>query len=186
MGLNRKTSKYLNLASHGSFLHNTAKTGRELLLNISQATPPLEAKPLEFSEEESYIVQLETPIDPSQSSAISNPNEGEILDSQWTNGAFLKKTMKELVSVVSHEWLEEAKISSDIIHLDSPSTTNLCQIHREPFSALYNLVVGVNIISASFAHDLLEHTPLTPTTKLLKSPSGHIIPSLGILYVLPI
>jgi hypothetical protein len=27
--------------------------------------------------------------------------------------------------------------------------------------------------------------PLTPTTKLLKSPSGHI-PSLGILYVLPI
>jgi hypothetical protein len=53
MGLNRKTYKYLNLASHGSFLHNTPKRGRELLLNISQATPPLEAKPLEFLEEES-------------------------------------------------------------------------------------------------------------------------------------
>jgi hypothetical protein len=41
-------------------------------------------------------------------------------------------------------------------------------------------------MSASFAHDLLKHMPLTPTTKLLKSPSGHIVPSLGILYVLPI
>jgi hypothetical protein len=41
-------------------------------------------------------------------------------------------------------------------------------------------------MSTSFAHDLLEYMPLTPTTKLLKSPSGHILPSLGILYVLPI
>jgi hypothetical protein len=46
--------------------------------------------------------------------------------------------------------------------------------------------VGVNIMSASFAHDLLKHMPLTPTTKLLKSPLGHIVLSLGILYVLPI
>jgi hypothetical protein len=41
-------------------------------------------------------------------------------------------------------------------------------------------------MSASFAHDLLKHMPLTPTTKLLKSLSGHILPSLGISYVLPI
>jgi hypothetical protein len=39
---------------------------------------------------------------------------------------------------------------------------------------------------ALFVHDLLMHMPLTPTTKLLKGPSGHIVPSLGILYVLPI
>jgi hypothetical protein len=41
-------------------------------------------------------------------------------------------------------------------------------------------------MSASFAHDLLRHMPLNLTTKLLKSPSGHIVPSLGILYVLSI
>jgi hypothetical protein len=41
-------------------------------------------------------------------------------------------------------------------------------------------------MSASFAHDLLEYMPLIPTIKHLKSPSGHILPSLGILYVLPI
>jgi hypothetical protein len=35
MGLDRKTSEYLNLASQGSFLHIYAAKGRELLLNIS-------------------------------------------------------------------------------------------------------------------------------------------------------
>jgi hypothetical protein len=73
-----------------------------------------------------------------------------------------------------------------VICLDSSSISIYCQIHKDPFEALYNLVVGVNIMSASFAHDLLKDMPLTPTTKLLKSPSGHILPSLGILYVLPI
>jgi hypothetical protein len=94
--------------------------------------------------------------------------------------------MKKLVSVISHEWLEESESSSDVIRLDAPSTSICCQIHEDPFDALYNPVVGVNIMSASLAHDLLEYMPLTPTTKCLKSPSGHILPSLGILYVLPI
>jgi hypothetical protein len=88
--------------------------------------------------------------------------------------------------MISHEWLEESELSTDIIRLDSPSTYIRCQIHRDPFLALYNPVVHINIMSASFAHDLFEYMPLTPTTKLLKSPSGHILPSLGILYVLPI
>jgi hypothetical protein len=35
--------------------------------------------------------------------------------------AFLKKTMKELVSIINNEWLEESELSSDVIHLDSPS-----------------------------------------------------------------
>ena len=94
--------------------------------------------------------------------------------------------MKELVSIISNEWLEESELSSDVIHLDSPSISIHCQIDKAHFNALYNLVVGVNIMSASFAHDLLKHMPLTPTTKLLKGLSGHILLSLGILYVLPI
>jgi hypothetical protein len=94
--------------------------------------------------------------------------------------------MKNLASVLSHEWLEESELSSEVIRLDSPSTSIQCQINLEPFKALYNPIVGVNIMSASFAQDLLSYMPLTPTTKLLKSPSGYILPSLGILYVLPI
>ena len=90
------------------------------------------------------------------------------------------------MSVISNEWLEESELSSDVIHLDSPSISIHCQINKAPFDALYNPVVGINIMSASFALDLLEQMPLTPTTKLLKGLSGHILPSLGILYVLRI
>jgi hypothetical protein len=73
-----------------------------------------------------------------------------------------------------------------VICLDSPSISIHCQINKAPLDALYNLVVGVNIISVSFAHDLLKHMTLTLIIKLLKSLSGHILLSLGILYVLPI
>ena len=82
--------------------------------------------------------------------------------------AFLKKTTKELVSIICNEWLEESELFSNMIHLDSPSISNHCQINKAPFDALYNPVVNVNIMAASFPHDLLKHMPLTPTTKLLK------------------
>ena len=90
------------------------------------------------------------------------------------------------MSVISNEWLEESKLSSDAIRLDSPSISICCQINKASFDALYNPVVGVNIMSASFAHDLLKDMSLTPPTKLLRGLLGHILPSLGILYVLPI
>ena len=73
-----------------------------------------------------------------------------------------------------------------MICLDSPSISIHCQINKAPFDALYNPVVGVNIMFASFTHNLLKHMPLTPTTKLLKGLLGHILPSLGIMYVLHI
>jgi hypothetical protein len=100
--------------------------------------------------------------------------------------AFRKKITKDLVSIMSDEWLEESELSPKAIRLDSPSTTIYCQINKDSFGALYNPVVGVNIMSLIFAHDLLKDMPLAPTTKLLKSLSGHIVPSLGILCALPI
>jgi hypothetical protein len=41
-------------------------------------------------------------------------------------------------------------------------------------------------MSSIFAHDLLKDMPLAPKTKLLKSISGHIVPSFRILCALPI
>ena len=73
-----------------------------------------------------------------------------------------------------------------MIRLDSPSISIRCQINKASFDALYNPIMGINIMYVSFALDLLKHMPLTPTIKLLKSFLGHILPSLGILYVLPI
>jgi hypothetical protein len=82
--------------------------------------------------------------------------------------------------LLSDEWLEESEFSSEIIRINSPSVTIPCQLDK------YNLVVGVNIMSATFAEYLLKYIPLALTNKLLKNLSGRIIPSLGILCALPI
>ena len=48
MGLDRKTSKHLNTALGGSFLHVSANTGRNILTKILEDTPKkVEEKPLE-------------------------------------------------------------------------------------------------------------------------------------------
>jgi len=60
------------------------------------------------------------------------------------------------------------------------------QVDSHPFEALYNPVVGVNIMSYTFAKEFLKDIPLVPTNKLLKICPGHIIPSLGVLSALPI
>jgi len=114
-----------------------------------------------------------------KSLAPSVPNQ-HLPDS--TEEKFLKKTMKKLTTIVSNEWLGESKRSPKVIRLDSPSTSIRCQIHKTSFDALYNSVVGVNLMSKSFAHTLPENFQLTPTTKLLKSLSGQILPSEGFFF----
>jgi hypothetical protein len=97
-----------------------------------------------------------------------------------------RSTSGELVLVISSEWLEESEVSSKVIHLDSPSLTICCLLNSDHIDALYNTVVGINIMSASLAQHLMQHMMLTPTMKLMKSLSGHIVPCLGILYIQPI
>jgi hypothetical protein len=103
-----------------------------------------------------------------------------------TEEKLLKKYVKELTMIISNDWLGESKLSSEVIRLDSPSTSIHYQIHKTFFDAFYNPVIGVNIMSKSFAHTLPENFQLTPTTKLLKSLSGQILPSEGIFYLIPI
>ena len=103
-----------------------------------------------------------------KSSAPSAPNH-HLPDP--TEEKFLKKTMKELTMIVSNEWLGESKLSPEVIHLDSPSTSIRCQIRKTSFDAFYNPVVGVNLMS------LPRNIQLTPTTKLLRSLLGRILPS---------
>ena len=55
-----------------------------------------------------------------------------------------------------------------MIHLDSPSISIRCKINKAPFDALYNPVVGVNIMSASFAHDLFERYAINPNNKVIE------------------
>jgi hypothetical protein len=103
-----------------------------------------------------------------------------------SEGSSYKSTSGELVSIKMNEWLEELEFSSNVIRLDSPSIPIRCRIDLDHFDALYNLVMGINIMSASLAQNLLKHMSLTPTMKLMKSLLGQVVPSLGILHVLPI
>ena len=89
-----------------------------------------------------------------------------------------------MTTIISNEWLGESKLSPEVIHLVSPSTSIRCQIRKTSFDAFYNLVVGANFMSKSFAHTLSENMHLTPITKFLKSLSGQILPSEGILHLI--
>jgi hypothetical protein len=113
----------------------------------------------EYGNTSNYHI-MRKPQEPRKSSSV------EPLDP--SKEVFLKKIMKELVSIMSNEWLEESELSPEVICQDSPSIIINCQINKAPFDAFYNLVMGINIMSSSFAHNLLNDMPLAPTTKLPK------------------
>jgi len=87
---------------------------------------------------------------------------------------------------MSSEWLEESELSSDVIRLDTPPITICCAYDSDQFDALYNPVVGINIMTESFALKLFKNLVLTPTAKVIKESSGRLVSSLGIINVLPL
>ena len=97
-----------------------------------------------------------------------------------------RRSLGELVSVICNEWLEESELSTEIIHLDSSSIPIHCVINMDQIKALYNPVIGENIMSMSFAEHLIQDMVLIPTIKFMRSLSERIIPSLEILHILPI
>ena len=66
-----------------------------------------------------------------------------------------RRTSGELVSVISNEWLEESELSTEIIRLDSSSIPIHCIINTDQIKALYNPVVGINIMSMSLEEHLI-------------------------------
>jgi hypothetical protein len=71
MGLDRKTSKLLNTALGGLFLHVSANAGRSILTKILEDIPEeVEEKPLE---EESQIAKPKSLLDPSPTPTIPDP-----------------------------------------------------------------------------------------------------------------
>jgi hypothetical protein len=99
---------------------------------------------------------------------------------------FFKKATKELVFVLSDEWLDESELLPKIICLDSSSIVIRCQLDKASYDTFYNLIVGVNIMSTLFAQDFLKDVLLAPTIKLLKRLSRRIVLSLRILCALSI
>ena len=90
----------------------------------------------------------------------------------WSHSNYIqeipsKSILRELVSIMSSEWLEESELSSNVMCLDSPSIPIRYELNAYKFDALYNPVVGVNIMSKSLVHRLLDKVTLT-ATKLMK------------------
>ena len=50
-------------------------------------------------------------------------NRNSSFEDDPSESSFLKGNTKNLVSDLSRKWLEESELSSDVIRLDSPSTT---------------------------------------------------------------
>ena len=61
-----------------------------------------------------------------------------------------------------------------------------CSLRATVVEALYNLVVGTNIMLEFLAKNLLANMPPVPTNKLFKSPSGLIFEYRGIIRDVPI
>jgi hypothetical protein len=220
IGLNKESRAYLNISSHGSFIHLTSSEARTVLNNILASTNdgPLKEKTLE--EEIPEIATPEPMPKTSQPIAIQHiesPQENiplpdfinDIEDDLFFDYGNTSKYHKEkrpqkhtssshekidpfdqtfsrdhtgeLASIMSGEWLEESELSSDVVRLDSPSMSIKCTINGTPFDALYNPVVGINIMALSFFHHLIKNMPLSPTRKLLKCCSSKNIQSSGIL-----
>ena len=70
--------------------------------------------------------------------------------------------LRELILVMSSEWLEELELSSHVIRLDTPPITIRCAYDSDQFDAPYNPVVGINIMSKAFALKLFKNLVLTP------------------------
>ena len=103
-------------------------------------------------------------IIPPQQSRDFNPNF-----SHPNNLKFLREVIRKLIFILGDDWLIESEKSLEVIRLNSPSVIVKLQVDSHPFEALYNPVVGVNIMSYTFAKELLKDIPLIPTNKLLNS-----------------
>ena len=75
----------------------------------------------------------------------------------------LSRTLGELVSIISNEWLEELELSTEIIPLDSSSIPIQCIINTDQINAIYNPVVGINVMSMSISKHLIQDITLSPT-----------------------
>jgi len=82
---------------------------------------------------------------------------------------FIREITRELVFILGDDWLIESEQSPEVIPFNSPSIAIKLQVDSYPFEALYNPVVGVNIMSYTFANEFLRNLPLIPTNKLLKN-----------------
>jgi len=95
---------------------------------------------------------------------------------------FLRESVKELLAIMSSEWVEEAELSSEEIQIGTPSLTIQCKICGIMVDILYNPTVRANLMSTSFASTYLGNEPIAPTIKSYRVTPRTSLEGLGILH----
>ena len=87
---------------------------------------------------------------------------------------------------MSYEWLREMELSPKAARFISPSTILLCQVRGSAMKIHYNPSIRINFILKTLAKTLYPDASLTPSQKLLQSPSGFILECHGVLRTVPV
>jgi hypothetical protein len=102
------------------------------------------------------------------------------------NEPFLVEHIKGLSAIMSHEWLAEIELSTEVARIIAPSDILPCVLKETILEAHYSSTVGMNIMSKALAEKLCPNESLIPSHRLLKIPSGAILESNGIMRSIPL
>jgi len=95
------------------------------------------------------------------------------------NDSFLMEHIKGLLAIMSHEWLPEAELYTEVAQIIAPLDVLTCILKKTTIEAHYSPTIGMNIISKALVEKLCPNESLIPSHKLLRIPSGVTLESLG-------
>jgi len=87
---------------------------------------------------------------------------------------------------MSHEWLAEMEISTEVARIIAPSDILTCILKKTTIEAHYSPTVGMNVISKALAEKLCPNESLNPSHKLLRIPLGVTVESYGVMRYIPL
>jgi len=102
------------------------------------------------------------------------------------NDSFLFEHIKGLSAIMSHGWLVETELSTQVARIIAPSDVLTCILKKTTIEAHYSPTVGMNIISKALAEKLCPNESLIPSNKLLGIPSGVTLESYGVIRSIPL
>jgi hypothetical protein len=102
------------------------------------------------------------------------------------NDPFLMQHIKGLSGIMTHEWLVEMELSSEVAQIIAPSDVLTCILKKTTIEAHYSPTIGMNIISKALADELCPNESLISSHKLLRTPSGVTLESYGVMRSIPL
>jgi hypothetical protein len=102
------------------------------------------------------------------------------------NDSFLMEHIKGLSTIMSHEWLAETELSTEVARIIASLDVLTYILKKTTIEAHYSPIVGMHIISKALAEKLCPNESLIPSHKLLRIPSGVTLKSSRVLRSIPL